>query len=85
MMGLIVVAGLIGVPALLAWLGLRKARRVRDQAYRATRAPRAEQPWQEALATEDGLSLARDASHSEELLAMGEEARQHKWTVSHPY
>jgi cell division protein FtsW (lipid II flippase) len=83
MQGFIVVAGMIGGLFALAVLMLRQARRVRDQAYRSTRAPRAEQPWQEAVTTEDGLTLSRDASHNEELLGMGEGARQHKWTITH--
>ena len=85
MMGFVVVAGMIGVPLALAWLMLRQARKVRDQAYRATRKPRIEQPWQETVATEDGLSLTRDASQNEELLAMGEESRRHKWTITHQF
>lgn len=81
--------GFIGALAILAAsftmvvLGLRRARRVRDMTYRSTPPPRAEVPWQETLATEDGLSLMRDGSHNEELLAMGEGARHHKWTITH--
>lgn len=83
MQGLIVVTGMVAGLAALAWLALRQARNVRDQAYRKSKAPRAEQPWQESLTEQDGLLLSRDASHSEELLAMGEEARRHKWTITH--
>lgn len=83
MMGFFVAAAMIGIPAALLWLALQQARRVRDAAYQDSKAPRVEQPWQEALVTEDGLSLSRDASHNEELLAMGEGARQHKWTITH--
>ena len=62
----------------LMWRRMKKVQRqVREQREERP----AEQPWEEAIEREDGLTLARTSSPNDELIALGAKARQTRWPL----
>jgi hypothetical protein len=73
--------GVILFPFIAMPLLWRRMKRVRDQSYRERETPAREQPWQERIEDESGLTLARDHAPNDDLIGLGDRARHSRWPI----
>lgn len=60
----------------------RRMKRVRDDAYHASKAPPPSADWEETVATHDGVNAVRVNQPNAELIALGDKARHSNWPIS---
>lgn len=60
----------------------RRMKRVQAQVNAGREEAPSEQPWEEPLETRDGLVLQRTSNPNDELIALGERARQSRWAIN---
>jgi len=60
----------------------RRMKNVRNRAYREADTGSHEPAWQEAIESEDGLTLVRTQSPNDDLIALGAKAKQAPWTLT---
>jgi hypothetical protein len=73
---------LAAFPFIMMPLLWRRMKRVRAQTYRAREQEPQVQPWAEPLATRDGLTLERESSPNDALIALGDRANHARWPLT---
>ena len=78
------IAACVLFPSVAMRLMWRRMKRLRDQAYRSNRPAHHETRWQETVATEDGLKIARAHEANDGLIELGGRARHSNGPISNP-
>jgi hypothetical protein len=60
----------------------RRMKRVRSKTYDQVEPAPSQQPWAEALRSDDGLTLARMSDPNDSLIALGDKAKHATWPIS---
>jgi hypothetical protein len=81
---LTVMLAAIAFPFVAMPLLWRRMKRVRDQSSRSRELEPHQQPWEERLESHDGFGRARVSNPNDELLSIGEKARQSRWPLDNP-
>lgn len=77
-----VVLALIAFPFAMMPLLWRRMKRVRAQTYHARETEPHREPWAEPLTTRDGVTLERESSPNDELIALGDRANHARWPLT---
>jgi heme oxygenase len=80
MLGLLLIATML-FPFIAMPLLWRRMKRVRDGAYHARERAWDEQPWEEELASDEGLNLVRTSATDRDLIDLGNRAREPRWPI----
>ncbi|TAK07685.1 MAG: hypothetical protein EPO38_12410 [Rhizorhabdus sp.] len=79
-------APIIGAALLFPFVAMpllwRRMKRVRDEAYRASKTAPPPPDWEESVATHDGLNVVRVNQPNDELIALGDRARHSNWPIN---
>jgi len=81
---LAIAIGCVALPFVAMPLLWRRMKKVRAQSYAAREQEPQQQPWEEATHGTEGLNVGRRSNPNDELIALGEHARQSRWPINNP-
>jgi hypothetical protein len=78
---LLITLACVAFPFVAMPLLWRRMKRVRNQSYERSEPVAHQEPWQEPIRSEDGVSLGRTNNPNDDLIALGAKANRSRWPL----